>query len=367
MRKATYFAMTHTEALTLLDRAPTMHLASTGDAGQPILRALHTVRVGGALYFHGAPVGEKAEALGRRAVLSYEEDVARIPSTFTDPVRACPATTLYRSVQVEGVLGAEHEPAKKAAVLTALMEKLQPEGGYAPIDAEGPLYAKAVASIAVVRLDLEQVTGKQKLAQNRTPDERAKVIRGLLGRGDPGDYAAVEAILDANPGDARPDLLRARDGSRVLAHLPDERLEEAARLLEGAYWLEGVSPSDRARAFRDSAVRVGVLDDAGGLVAVARATTDGRVAWIFDVLVTERARGRGLASAMLRVLLAHPRVGGARIVRLGTRDARPLYERFGFVDVREAPLRAYPVVEMALRPAGVPPLAPAAHGAGGSA
>lgn len=352
MRKATYFAMPHLHALALLDRAPAMHLASTGDRGQPILRALHTVRLGEALYFHAAPVGEKAEAVGRRAVLSYEEDVARIPSTFTDPVRACPATTLYRSVQVEGTLAAEHEPMRKAAVLTALMAKLQPEGGYAPIDAESPLYAKAVASIAIVRLDLEQITGKAKLAQNRTPDERAKVVRGLLGRGDPGDYAAVEAVLEANPGDAPPEVLRARDGSRVLAHLPDERLDEAAGLLEGAYWLEGVSRGDRARAFRSSAVRVGVQDDAGQLVAVARATTDGRVAWLFDVLVAERARGRGLASAMLRVLLAHPRIAGARVVRLGTRDATALYERFGFVSVTEAPLRAYPVVEMALRPAG---------------
>lgn len=350
MRKATYFAMTSPHALALLDRAPVMHLASTGDRGQPILRALHTVRLGEALYFHAAPVGEKTEVLGRRAVLSYEEDVARIPSTFTDPVRACPATTLYRSVQAEGTLAAEHEPAKKAAVLTALMEKLQPEGGYAPIDPDSPLYAKAVASIAVVRLDVESITGKAKLAQNRTPEERAKLVRGLLGRGDPGDYAAVEAVLEANPGDGPPDVLRAPDGGRVLAHLGDERLDEAAGLLTGAYWLDGVSRGEIARAFRLSPVRVGVLDDAGRLAGVARATTDGRVAWLFDVLVTERARGRGHASAMLRVLLAHPRVAGARVVRLGTRDATALYERFGFVSVADAPLRAYPVVEMALRP-----------------
>ena len=62
MRKATYFAMTTEDALALVDRAATMHLASTGDRGQPILRALHVVRMDGALYFHAAPVGEKTEA-----------------------------------------------------------------------------------------------------------------------------------------------------------------------------------------------------------------------------------------------------------------------------------------------------------------
>ena len=98
MRKAAFFDMPEDEALALTDRAETMHLASLGEGGQPVLRALHVVRVGRAFYFHGAPVGEKTETYGALAVLSAVEDVARIPSHFLDPERACPATTLYRSV-----------------------------------------------------------------------------------------------------------------------------------------------------------------------------------------------------------------------------------------------------------------------------
>lgn len=347
MRKASYFGMSTDDALALVDRAPTMHLASSGDAGQPILRALHVVRRGMDLYFHAAPVGEKMEAIGRRAVLSYEEDVARVPSSFLDPERACPATTLYRAVQAEGPLVACERPEEKAVMLGALMEKLQPEGGYVPIDAASPLYAKAIEAIRVVKMPIETLTGKAKLGQNRTPEERAKLVRGFLERGHAGDYAAIEAVLAANPRDTVPDLLRARDGTRLLAHLSEAQVDEAATLLEGAYWLESVSRRTIVDSFSRSFVRVGAIDAEGRLVAAARATSDGRVAWLFDVIVAPHVRGRGLAHGLVGLLLGHPAVGRAQVVRLGTRDAEGLYRRFGFEDISTAPIRAYRTVDMA--------------------
>lgn len=349
MRKATFFDMPEDEALALTDRAETMHLASLGEGGQPVLRALHVVRVGRAFYFHGAPVGEKTETYGALAVLSAVEDVARIPSHFLDPERACPATTLYRSVQLHGRLDRVVEPDEKARALLALMTKLQPEGGYVPITAESPLYTKALAGIDVARLVPDVIQGKKKLGQNRTPQERARLYAGLLGRGEPGDYAAVEAILGANPDDTRPPALLAEDGTPLFADLDEARIEEAAVLLEGAYWLEGVPRETVLGAFRSSRVRVGAAGSDGRLVAAARATSDGRVAWIFDVIVAPEARGRGLAMALMKLLLGHPAVRDAQVVRLGTRDAAGLYAKLGFADVREAPLRKYPVIEMARR------------------
>jgi nitroimidazol reductase NimA-like FMN-containing flavoprotein (pyridoxamine 5'-phosphate oxidase superfamily)/GNAT superfamily N-acetyltransferase len=349
MRKAAFFAMNPREALDCVDRAEVCHLASTTPEGRPVLRALHVVRLGEALYFHAAPVGEKSETVGRYAVVSAVEDVARVPSYFLDPERACPATTLYRSAQVEGTSTAVDDPDEKALVLEALMRKLQPEGGYVPLDARSELYEKAVASIAVVKLVPEHVTGKKKLAQNRTPDDRAKLYEGFFRRGHEGDFAAIEAVLEANPRDEIPSFLRAKDGTRLLAHLDEARLPQAAQLLEGAYWLEGVSPDRIAECFRRSRVRVGAVDERGELVGVARATSDGRVAWIFDVMVAPRARGRGLGRDLVTLLLAHPAVDRALVVRLGTRDAMGLYEKLGFVDVAHAPLRAYRTVEMARR------------------
>ncbi|MEZ4408607.1 MAG: pyridoxamine 5'-phosphate oxidase family protein [Polyangiales bacterium] len=136
MRREHLFRMPHDEAVSLIARAPVAHLASTDDDGAPVLRAVHPVVIDGWALFHAAPVGEKTRCLGRPAVLSVEEVVAEVPSYFTDPSRACPATTLYRSAQAHGALTEVRSPALKAAALQALMEKYQPEGGHVPIFAE---------------------------------------------------------------------------------------------------------------------------------------------------------------------------------------------------------------------------------------
>ena len=91
-------------AVEVFERAHHVHLASTTAEGVPLLKTLHAVVDQGALLFHAAPVGEKIEAIGRPAVVSAVEVVAQIPSYFTDPERACPATTLYVSAQAHGAL-----------------------------------------------------------------------------------------------------------------------------------------------------------------------------------------------------------------------------------------------------------------------
>ena len=55
-----------------------------------------------------------------------------------------------------------------------------------------------------------------------------------------------------------------------------------------------------------------------------------RVAWLLDVVVRPDWRGRGLGSAIVRLLVEHPRARGARELRLRTRDAQNFYARFGF-------------------------------------
>src|SRR4051794_24993814 len=151
MRRARFFAMSRGEAMELLAAAPVVHLATTTPDGAPVLRTLHPVVVDGDVCFHAAAVGEKAQSLGRAAVVSAEEVVASIPSWFVDAERACPATTLYRSVQLHGTLEAVDDRDHKARVLAGLMEKYQREGGYVPIDPAHPrfdeLYAKAVDAI----------------------------------------------------------------------------------------------------------------------------------------------------------------------------------------------------------------------------
>ncbi len=334
-------------AVAVLERAPVVHVASTTPDGAPVLRTVHSVVVDGAVAFHGAPAGEKTETIGREAVISAEEIIAEIPSYFVDPERACPATTYYVSAQVHGRLEEVEDPAAKARVLRGLMEQFQPEGGHVPIDEAHPLYKNAVRGIMVVRMPLTHLDGKAKLGQNRKPEELTKILELLWKRGRPGDPRAIDLVRQVNPAVSTPDFLQAPQGAQLLCALGHERTEEALALLDGTYWNESISRDMVARALLSASAWVGAQDSSGDLVAMARAVSDSKTAWIYDVVVRPDWRQKGLGKAIMRLLLDHPMVRDARKVRLATRDAQGLYERFGFRDIGDVPA-AVPNTEMVL-------------------
>lgn len=319
-------------ARALLARAPYVHLATTAPDGAPILRVVHGVLVDGALCFHAAPAGEKTLALGRAAVASYEEVVAEIPSTFLDAERACPATTLYESVQVKGTLRAIDDVVVKARVLSALMARFQPDGGHAPVDPAHPryeeLYARAVRGLLIVALPLDVVDGKRKLAQNKRPDEVARILAGLWRRGSDGDARAIEQVRAACGVDA-PFLRGPADATLHVAW--DERFAaRVVELLAPTYWNVGVPAAALVAAQRGATAWVGATID-GRLIGCARAIADGaKWAWVYDVVVDEEHRGRGVGRALVGLLLDHPRLRGCRAVALRTRDAAGVYAPLGF-------------------------------------
>jgi GNAT superfamily N-acetyltransferase/nitroimidazol reductase NimA-like FMN-containing flavoprotein (pyridoxamine 5'-phosphate oxidase superfamily) len=328
------FRSSRDTALALLARAPLVHVAGVDDEGRPVLRSLHGVIVGDRICFHAAPAGEKTLLVGKRVVVQAEEIVAEIPSTFTDPERACPATTLYESAQVHGVLERVDDVDARAAVLQALMERFQPEGGYRPITAGDPMYASAVKGILVMGVSLADLDGKSKLAQNKKPEEVTRIVEQLWRRGRAGDARAVDRVLDANPAAPRPAFLEAPEGARFRVALEgdDARfLEEAIDMLLPTYWNVGVSRDQLARAHLSSQAWVGAVDDDERLVASARALSDGaKWATIYDVVVREDWRGKGVGTAMVRLLLDHPAVRGAKKITLRTKDAQGVYAKLGF-------------------------------------
>lgn len=337
MRKEIYRG-TRDAARGLFARSRVVHLATTTPDGAPILRTVHGVVVDDLLAFHGAPAGEKIAALGRPAVLSADEIVAEIPSYFFDPERACPATTYYRSAQVHGLLEELTDLDSKARVLQALMEKYQPEGGHVPITAGDPRYRKAIDGILIAAVRLDHLDGKDKLGQNRRPDEMAHILTCLWRRGQTGDPRAIEALRAANPATPDPEFLRAPPGARLSCALEHADADAAAELLADTYWNRDVPRERIARAHRGAAVWLGAHDESGRLIASARAVGDG-AKWIDirDVIVAPTWRGRGLGEAVVRLLLDHPYVRHAHAVHLHTRDAQPFYHRFGFSDAPTNP------------------------------
>ncbi len=335
MRKAIY-ATDRAAALACLRRQPFVHLATTDPDGQPILRALHAIVLDDMVAFHGSAVGEKTLATGRAAVVCAEEVVAEIPSWFIDPERACPATTYYESVQVHGTLRSVDDPTTKARVLAALMTRYQPEGGYVAIEADAPLYRSAVQSIGVLAVPLTHVTGKRKLGQNRRPEQLAKVLEHLWARGEPGDVAAIDRVREANPAIETPSFLAAPAGATLRCQGRSDDLPGAVALVQHEYWNVGIEPAALARAHAHATAWVVATDERGEVIATARGLTDGgKVGFVFDVAVAARWRGRGLGLATVRLILDHPAMRRTRQIRLGTRDAQPLYRRLGFVSASE--------------------------------
>ena len=315
-------------ALGVLGRAEVVRLATTAPDGGPILRTVHGVVVDGAIAFHGAPAGEKMDGIGRPCVVAAEEIIAEIPSYFVDPERACPATTYYLSVQVHGKLQIVDDPAAKARVLAALMTRFQAEGGHFPIDAAHPLYRKAIEGLLIARVSLEKLDGKAKLGQNRTPREIERILELLWQRGAPGDVRAIDLVRAAHP-QVTPAFLTGP--ARLYCAPEPETAEEVAELLKDTYWNGGVPREALVRSHLNSSAWVAARDDDGRVVGSARALADGaKYAWIYDVIVAPDWRARGLGAALMRLLLDHPAVRGARTVLLGTRDAQSFYARFGF-------------------------------------
>ncbi len=346
MRREALFGMTRAESIALLRALPYVEVATTRADGAPILRALDTAWVDDALVFHGSPVGEKVEAMGREAVAAAVDRVAFLPSYFVDPERACPATTLYRSVMVRGALSPIEDGDEKARALTALLASRQPEGGHVPLSSTHPLYRKALASLLVFKLVPERVDGKSKLGQNRSPAERVRILEGLFRRGERGDLRAIELVREACPDTPTPPFLAAPLGASIRLEPGEEEARECAELLASTYWNDRFEVAEIAAAHVASTAWV-CAKLGGRVVASARALSDGsKRAWIYDVVTAPDLRGRGLGAAVMRVLLDHPRVRAARLVELGTRDAEGFYERFGFRPSSALPQRPYATVHM---------------------
>ncbi|MBK8235764.1 MAG: GNAT family N-acetyltransferase [Deltaproteobacteria bacterium] len=346
MRRPVFRTPTET-ARELFARSPSFELASTTPDGRPVLRTLHGVVLDGALAFHGAPTGEKLEIVGREAVVAVHEVIAALPSYFTDPERACPATTLYESAQAHGVVTQVTEPTRKAAVLQALMTKLQPEGGHAPITADDPRYTPAVRGILILEVRLDEIDGKAKLLQHKGPASRDAIVAALWRRGEPDDALAIERVLAVGDAAQRPAFLRGPADTTLHVALAPGDAAQAADLLADAYWNDIFDHDDLVGAHEGATAWVGAKQG-GALVASARAISDGhKHAWIYDVVVRKDQRGRGLGHAVVRLLLDHPRVRRAKRVHLGTRDRTAFYAAMGFVETSTV-TRPYRSIDMVL-------------------
>jgi transcriptional regulator len=171
-------------------------LVSVGEDGTPHVGLYPFVVDGGAIDLHLVREDELAVDLKVRSRCLFELDevLGVIPSYWVSAEYAGSATAYHRTVIFECRATVVEDAAAVVAQQVRMLARYQPEGGFRPPRADDPLYRRALDTLAAVRLHVERTRVKFKLAQNRPPQARRRIIEALRQRGRPGDARAAEAL-----------------------------------------------------------------------------------------------------------------------------------------------------------------------------
>jgi len=179
---------------TILDEATYGTLALCIE-NKPYSLPINFVELNGDIYFHGAKKGKKIDIIRTNAYASFSvvEEYSLLPSYFSnDEGNACPATQLFKSVIIDGVIEFVEDYEQKANALQALMEKLQSEGGFKHLSED--MYEKAINATELFKLVPSQKVAKFKLGQNFNEQRYQRVSSYLQKRGRKKDLETLSLI-----------------------------------------------------------------------------------------------------------------------------------------------------------------------------
>jgi nitroimidazol reductase NimA-like FMN-containing flavoprotein (pyridoxamine 5'-phosphate oxidase superfamily) len=163
MRKANKEIRDEDVIIDLLNTCHVGRLGTIGGDGYPMIKPLNFAYSDNRIYFHTAKEGEKIEDIKRDNRVCFEVD---LPITYVKAKnQPCEAEYLYRSVIIRGRATFVEDDGERLFALTCLMNKYQPEGGY------GDYLKEKLAITGVVRIDIEEMKGKEYLGKDR-PRER---------------------------------------------------------------------------------------------------------------------------------------------------------------------------------------------------
>jgi nitroimidazol reductase NimA-like FMN-containing flavoprotein (pyridoxamine 5'-phosphate oxidase superfamily) len=158
---------------------------------------LNFVRIADELYFHGALSNKKMKILVQNPYASFSvvEKYALIDSDFSSTEGlACPATQFFKSVSMDGLITMVESREEKEKMFEALMQKLQPKGGYKPF--EDQAYDKALKATAVYKLIPSNLSCKFKFGQNLSNERFEMIVEHLTKRATPSDMATIELMKE---------------------------------------------------------------------------------------------------------------------------------------------------------------------------
>jgi len=178
----------------VLDKAEYGTLAVCNEH-KPYAVPLNFVRIEDNIYFHGALKNKKMKMLEQNPHVSFSvvESYSIIASFFSSSEGlACPATHFFKSVSIDGVAEVVENREEKAMMFEAMMQKLQPEGGYKPFSDEA--YDKALEVTAVVKIVPSSVTCKFKFGQHLDEERFGMILEHLKERDTAIDNETIEMM-----------------------------------------------------------------------------------------------------------------------------------------------------------------------------
>ena len=162
---------------------------------KPYSLPLNFVEIKGEIFFHGAKKGRKIETIKENPSASFSlvDSYSLLPSYFsTDDGKACPATHMFKSIIMDGVIEFVENYDEKANALGELMKKLQKEGKYIPLNHE--MYKKAINATCVYKLITTDIKAKFNLGQNFNEQRYQRVSEHLKQRARPKDLQTLKLI-----------------------------------------------------------------------------------------------------------------------------------------------------------------------------
>ncbi len=180
------------EVLEILHNAEYGTLALSNDKGMPYALPINFVSIDDAIYFHGSKKGKKIDFINsnHRASFSVVNSFALIPSFFSSTKEmACTANHFFKSVIIDGHIKFVSDYNEKVLAINLLMQKLQPEGNYHPL--ENDTYTKVISAVEIIKLVVEQADVKIKLGQNLSQERFEMTVNNLLKRKFPKDKEIV--------------------------------------------------------------------------------------------------------------------------------------------------------------------------------
>ena len=140
------------ETLRVLEEGKTGIVGVLGDDGYSYTVPINYVLLEDKIYFHSAKKGHKVDAIAKEPKVS-------MTVVEKDDVVSREFTTYFRSIQLFGKAYVVEDEAERNVAFRALCEKFSG----ADLDRYEEIMSKEAAAAAIVRIDIEHITGKESM------------------------------------------------------------------------------------------------------------------------------------------------------------------------------------------------------------